>query len=77
MVDDHHGPLQTLIGFSIVRASLETTFSQWISIFPMKNELISLGKMKISWKNEVSKLALTLYESPTGIKTKPLEQPII
>jgi hypothetical protein len=36
---------------------LETLFFQEISIFPMKNELIFLGKIEISWKNRVPKLA--------------------
>jgi hypothetical protein len=40
---------------STVRASLETLFSQKIFIFPRKNELISLGKIKISWENRDSK----------------------
>jgi hypothetical protein len=33
-----------------VRASLETLFSYEISIFPRKNKLISLEKIKIPWK---------------------------
>jgi hypothetical protein len=37
---------------------LGTLFFQGIHIFPRKNELISLGKMKIHWKNRVSKQAL-------------------
>jgi hypothetical protein len=34
-----------------VRANLETSFSQRIFIFQRKNELISLRKMKIPYKN--------------------------
>jgi hypothetical protein len=41
------------------RASLGTTISQGFSIFPWKNELIFLGKIEISWKVGVPKLALT------------------
>jgi hypothetical protein len=41
----------------IGRASLGTIFSQGIFIFPWENELISLGKMEIPWKNSVPKLA--------------------
>jgi hypothetical protein len=33
-----------------VRASLETPFFYGISIFPRKNELISLGKIEIPWE---------------------------
>jgi hypothetical protein len=36
---------------SLLRASLGTLFSQWISIFPKENELIFLGKMKIPREN--------------------------
>jgi hypothetical protein len=43
---------------SLLRASLGTLFSQWISIFTKENELISLGKMKIPRENGVTKLAL-------------------
>jgi hypothetical protein len=32
---------------------LGTPFYQGISIFPRENELISLGKIKIPWKNMV------------------------
>jgi hypothetical protein len=37
-----------------IRASLATPFLQGIPIFSRKNELISLEKMKILWKNRVS-----------------------
>jgi hypothetical protein len=37
---------------------LGKSFSQRISIFLRENELISLGKMKIHWENEVPKLVL-------------------
>jgi hypothetical protein len=46
-----------MLSYSL-RASLGTPFFQGISIFPRENELISLGKMKIPWENEVPKLAL-------------------
>jgi hypothetical protein len=39
-----------------VRASLATPFSQGIPVFPRENELTSLGKMKIPWKNGVAKV---------------------
>jgi hypothetical protein len=39
------------------RASLGTTFSQGISIFPREISLFSLGKIEIPWKNGVPKLA--------------------
>jgi hypothetical protein len=42
------------------RASLGTTFSHGISIFPKENELISLGKMEFPWENVFPKLALKL-----------------
>jgi hypothetical protein len=42
----------------MIKASLGTLFSQRIHIFPIENELISLGKIKIPWKNRVPKLAL-------------------
>jgi hypothetical protein len=42
-----------------LRTSLDTPFYQGIFIFPWKNELIFLGKMKIPWKNGVPKLALS------------------
>jgi hypothetical protein len=41
-----------------IRASLGTLISYGIFIFPMENELISLGKMKIPWEISVPKLAL-------------------
>jgi hypothetical protein len=49
----------------IIRASLGTPFSQGILIFPRENELISLGKIRIPWKNGVPKLALN-GELPHG-----------
>jgi hypothetical protein len=45
-------------GKKVFRASLGTIFSQGIFSFLRKYELISLGKMKIPWKNVASKLAL-------------------
>jgi hypothetical protein len=48
----------------LVRASLGTPFSKGIQIFPRENELISLGKMEISWENGVPKLALSNYFFP-------------
>lgn len=52
-------PSKECLSIHPLKATLETPFSQRISIFPRENELISLGKMKIPWKNEVSKLALS------------------
>jgi hypothetical protein len=43
---------------STFRASLASPFFHGISNFLRENELISLGKMKNPWENEVSKLAL-------------------
>jgi hypothetical protein len=37
---------------------LETPFPQIDSYFSSENELISFGKIKINWGNEVTKLAL-------------------
>jgi hypothetical protein len=37
-------------------ASLATSFSQGIYIFPMEISSFSLGKMEIPWKNGVAKL---------------------
>lgn len=42
------------------RASLTTPFFQWIPIFLRENELISLEKVEISWKNVVAKLDLNI-----------------
>jgi hypothetical protein len=42
-----------------LRASLETSISQGISIFSWENELISNGKIEILWKIRVPKLAFT------------------
>jgi hypothetical protein len=44
---------------------LGTTFSHGISIFPSKNELISLKKIEIPWEKVVTKLALKHF--PTRI----------
>jgi hypothetical protein len=41
-------------------ASLGTLISHEIFIFPRENELISLGKIKISWEISAPKLALRL-----------------
>lgn len=41
-----------------LRPSLETLFFLEFTIFLKENKLISLGKMKISWKNVVPKLVL-------------------
>jgi hypothetical protein len=63
-LDQAHGPTSlSLIDYStplmyIFRASLRTTFFQWISIFLRKNELIFFEKIKIRWENRVPKLAL-------------------
>jgi hypothetical protein len=54
-----------------LRISLETPFYQGIPIFPRKNELVSLGKMKIPWENWVSKLALNARKKSTPCS--PLE----
>jgi hypothetical protein len=42
---------------------LGTPFFQGISIFPWENELIYLGKMKITWENGVPKLAIKWYKN--------------
>jgi hypothetical protein len=47
-----------VVGVFTVRASLETPLSQGILIFSRENELISIGKIGIPWKNGVPKLAL-------------------
>jgi hypothetical protein len=49
-----------MLQFDPLRASLTSTFFHGISNFPRENELISLGKMKNPWGNEVPKLALRL-----------------
>jgi hypothetical protein len=43
-----------------LRTSLGTQFSHGIFIFPRENELISLGKIEISWENRIPKLALNV-----------------
>jgi hypothetical protein len=48
-----------LRNFWRLSASLGAPFYQDIPIFIMKNDLISLGKMEIPWKNRVLKLALS------------------
>jgi hypothetical protein len=53
-------PAVSLIFFNL-GASLGTTISQGISIFPWQNELIFLGKIKISWEIVVPKLALRAF----------------
>jgi hypothetical protein len=42
---------------------LATPFFQGIPIFQRENELISLGKIKIPWKNGVAKLALRVLQN--------------
>jgi hypothetical protein len=46
---------------TMFRASLGTLISHGIFIFPRENELISLGKMKITWEISVPKLALRFF----------------
>jgi hypothetical protein len=41
---------------------LEPYFSKGFFVFPKKISLFSLGKLKISWKNTVAKLALRKRE---------------
>jgi hypothetical protein len=41
-----------------LRSSLGTPFFQGISIFPREISSFSLGKIRIHWENNVSKLAL-------------------
>lgn len=45
------------------RASLRTPFYQGILIFSKKNYLVSFEKIRILWKNGVSKLALRMFFS--------------
>jgi hypothetical protein len=47
-------------GISIFSTSLETLFSQGISILPKEISSSSLMKIEIPWKNRVSKLALRI-----------------
>jgi hypothetical protein len=55
--------IHIVIAFPL-RASLETSFSQGISILPRENELIFLGKMENPWKDGVPKLVLNKIYIP-------------
>jgi hypothetical protein len=46
------------VSFCSIRASLAILFFKGILIFPKENELISLEKMEISWKNRVAESRL-------------------
>jgi hypothetical protein len=48
-----------------LRASLVTPFSMRFLFFRRENELISLGKMEITWRNVAPKLAL-IEQFPMG-----------
>jgi hypothetical protein len=50
--------IQFIVFLFSFRASLTSTFFHGISNFSRENELISFGKMKNTWRNEVSKLGL-------------------
>jgi hypothetical protein len=52
----------------LFRVSLLTLFSRGFHIFPKKNELIFLEKIKIHWKNGVAKLAVISFFIPTTTK---------
>jgi hypothetical protein len=52
--------------FTILRADLETTFSQEIFVFPGKLIYFPLGKIGIHWENGVPKLALIVAQISQG-----------